>query len=242
MGEMPPARWDPYGRLSSGQREQLAEYGRLLLEFNRRLNLISREDEAEVEEHHIRHSLILTLKEFPAGAAVVDWGTGGGLPAIPLAICFPTARIYAVDSVEKKIRAVEAMGRRLGLANLFPWHGRAEAWPKPTQFSVSRATAPLVTLWSWHRRAVAAGADVSLDVATAGSARGLTSAASAGMGDQASAGQWKRGLICLKGGELQPEIDALLAAYPSLMVDRHPIQAVYRRPYFANKMVLEIWE
>lgn len=218
MSEYSPVKWDPYEQLSLEQREQLEAYGRLLLEFNRRLNLISREDEEHVEEHHIRHCLVLALKRFPPGSTVVDWGTGGGLPAIPLAICSPSVAVYAVDSVEKKVRAVEVIGRRLGLTNLRPWAGRAEAWPGHAEYSVSRATAPLRTLWSWHRRVV-----TELD-------------------DEPISDVWKRGLICLKGGDLQFEVDDLLSAHPGLNVERYPIKSVYPQPYFADKVILEVWE
>src|SRR5690606_41790758 len=108
--------------------------------------------EERLFERHILHSLSLTFRKFPAGSTVVDWGTGGGLPAVPLAIVFSDVRIHAVDSVRKKVQAVRTMARRLGLENLDTWHGRAEAYPGDADFSVSRATASLSVLWSWHAR------------------------------------------------------------------------------------------
>ena len=121
-------------------------------------------------------------------------GSGGGLPAIPLAAAFPAVTVHAVDAVEKKIQAVRTMGRRLGLDNLHPWHGRAEAWPGGAVFSVSRATAPLVDLWTWHVRIRRAA-------------------------DRAGEGHWRPGLVCLKGGDLGDEIAALRDAYPLVEVE-----------------------
>ena len=201
--------------LSAPQRDQLASYLDQLLAFNRRLNLISRETEqADAFERHILHSLALTQRRFPAGSAVVDWGTGGGLPAIPLAIAFPDVTFHAVDAVGKKIQAVRAMARRLGLANLHPWHGRAEAWPGATHFSVSRATAPLCDLWRWHTRAAT---PLDVDVQS-----------------------WSPGLICLKGGDLSEEIAALRAEFPAVRVEKTPLEPLLESPYFAEKFIVAV--
>lgn len=210
--------WNPFDGLSEAQRRQLQAYRDLLLQFNRSINLISREDEGAVEEHHLLHCLTLRYKAFPPGTSVVDWGTGGGLPAIPLAIAFPDVTFHAVDAVEKKVQAVRTMARRLGLANLQPWHGRAEAWPGRTAYSVSRATAPLVDLWTWHRAVYEAPA-----VAPA-------------------SGQWRPGLVCLKGGDLAQEIGALQRTYPSVVVESYPLSSWLGRPYFAEKCLLEVYD
>jgi 16S rRNA (guanine527-N7)-methyltransferase len=188
-----------------------------LLHFNRRINLISREDEAHLWTHHIVHCLALAARPFPAGSVVVDWGTGGGLPALPLAICFPAVEVHAVDAVGKKVRAVRAMGRRLGLDNLHSWHGRAEQWPGQAHYSVSRATAPLATLWRWHRRALLDESPPSADTTA-----------------------WRPGLLCLKGGDLRGEIADLRAVAAALTIIQHPLQPVLQHPFFAEKMLLEV--
>ncbi len=210
--QSPPA-WTPFAALTEAQREQLAAYRRLLLGFNRKINLISREDEAHARRH-VRHALALAWRAFPAGSAVVDWGTGGGLPAIPLAICFPQIEVHAVDAVEKKIRAVQAMGRRLGLENLHAYHGRAEDWPSRASYSVSRATAPLETLWRWHRRAAAEPVEES------------------------GAACWQPGLLCLKGGALEEEIAALRAFHPEAAVEQHSLKPLLGDDFFAGKYIV----
>ena len=197
------------------QSARLREYAELLLELNRRLNLISREDEPNVFEHHIRHCLTLASRPFPAGATIVDWGTGGGLPAIPLAIAFPDVQIVGVDAVEKKVQAVRLISRRLHLSNVQGWHGRAETYPGEADYSVSRATAPLGELWSWHSRSARLGEDVD--------------------------GCWRRGLICLKGGDLNDEIAAARMDYPGLHVASYPVQELLSGPYFREKVILECW-
>ena len=207
---------DPYERLSATQRGQLADFQEQLLFFNRRLNLVSRDTEAVFEERHLLHSLALTYRAFPPGCTVVDWGTGGGLPVIPLAICFPEVTFYAVDAVGKKIQTVRTMGRRLGLKNLHPWHGRAEAWSGRAHYSISRATAPLADLWGWHL----AIRDTTLPVPS---------------GDY-----WLPGLICLKGGNLDDEIAVLKRIDPALMVDEIPLPSLFKQPFFIEKNIITV--
>ena len=206
---------DPLALLTGRQREQLRQYEALLRRFNQRLNLISREDEAHIEAHHVRHCLALARRAFPSGSAVVDWGTGGGLPAIPLAVAFPDVAVYAVDSVRKKVQAVRSMARRLKLENLYAWHGRAEDWPGAAQFSVSRATAPLLDLWRWHARVAEPLAEL----------------------DECS---WPPGLLCLKGGNLRKEIAALKEDVPNVQVGREAVQPGSGSGYLADKYVVTV--
>lgn len=193
------------------QRRALDHFAALLRDFNRRINLISREDEAAVFEHHILHSLCLTYRAFPAGAVVADWGTGGGLPAVPLAVAMPHAQFVAVDAVEKKVLAVQSMARRLGLGNLEAWHGRAEEFDGVLDYSVSRATAPLSDLWLWHSRA----------------ARPTALAEEAGL--------WKPGLVCLKGGDLTQEKAALPDA---VRLEEMPLFPLLGEEYFTEKVIV----
>lgn len=209
--------WNPLEARTPEQRRQLQQYGSLLRAFNRNVNLISREDEAAVEEHHVLHCLALTYRSFPAGVSVVDWGTGGGLPALPLAIAFPEVTVYAVDAVDKKIQAVRAMARRLGVDNLHPWHGRAEAWTGRVPYSVSRATAPLSDLWAWHA-AVWEPGTVAVSEDT-----------------------WRPGLVCLKGGDLSEEIAALRRQEPDVQVRTYDLYKLLGRSYFRDKCILEVF-
>lgn len=207
--------WNPLDALSEQQRGRLARYRELLLSWNRRLNLISRESERDVEKRHLVHSLTLTRRAFPAGSVLVDWGTGGGLPAIPLAIALPHVTVHAVDSVEKKILAVRAMARELGLENLHAWAGRAEAWPETANYSVSRAAAPLSDLWQWHRR-VARPLEVH------------------------DSSAWPPGLLCLKGGDLSDETAALTALDPAAHVEQTPLKPLVGLPEMADKVLVAV--
>lgn len=210
------AAFDPFAPLSDAQREQLDGYAKQLRRFNSKINLISPDTEPHIRERHVLHCLALTWRSFPTGSRIVDWGTGGGLPAIPLAIAFPDVDVFAVDSVGKKVRAVRAMARRLGLDNLFAWNGRAEDWTGSAHYSVSRATAPLADLWRWHRRI--AGPDVP----------------------RSNGDAWTPGLICLKGGDLFDEIADLRAEVPDVTIEQHPLRPLLGRDYFADKHIITV--
>ncbi|HEX7070225.1 MAG TPA: RsmG family class I SAM-dependent methyltransferase [Rhodothermales bacterium] len=209
---------DLFQQLGPHQRDRLDAYAGMLRSMNRKLNLVSRESELDISRIHIPHALSLAIRPFPVGAVIVDWGTGGGLPAIPLAICLPNVQIHAVDAIEKKIFAVRSMARRLDLPNLEAWAGDAMHWPGSATHSVSRATAPLAVLWKWHRR-----------VATASSE---------------TPGAWRGGLLCLKGGDLSDEIAELHASIePGLErmeIEIVPLQPLYSSPYFETKMIVHV--
>jgi 16S rRNA (guanine527-N7)-methyltransferase len=200
--------------LDAEQLRKLEAYAGELEAMNRRINLISRDDVGHIASRHIPHCLTLAVRGFPADAVVADWGTGGGLPLIPLAIVFPEVRFIGIDAVAKKIQAVKTFARRLELANVETWHGRAESFPERIDYSVSRATAPLETLWSWHVRA--AGEPLA-----------------GGQG----AGEWPRGLVCLKGGDLEQEIGQVTGA---AAVSRCPIASMLRDDYFATKEIVSV--
>lgn len=132
-----------------------------------------------------------------------------------LAILFPEIEIVAVDSTQKKIRAVEHFVSLLGLRNIRVWNGRAEQYPDRFHVSVSRATAPLATLWSWHAR----------KALPARSASGAT---------------WSDGLLCLKGGDLRAEIAELHDTYKGLRVEQIPLQRLTDDPYFETKALVHV--
>ncbi len=194
--------------------DQLAQFAEELQAMNRRINLVSREDEDAIASRHLPHCLALAVRLFPENAVVCDWGTGGGLPLIPLAIVFPNVRFIGVDAVRKKTMAVETMARRIGLTNVTAKHARAEQSSIPHSISVSRATAPLRVLWEWHQR-------------------GLTN-------HQPQTDDAWSGLICLKGGDLQPEIDDLMQADPEAQVRRVSIADLFDDPYFATKEIVHV--
>ena len=176
--------------LSDRQRDALGAYAAEVERLNQRVNLVARPASRADVARHVRHCLALATRPFPDGAVVVDWGSGGGLPAVPLAVAFPDVEVVAVDAVGKKTEAVKLFARRLGLDNLTAWNGRAEAYDGPApHYSVSRATAPLATLWGWHQRVAQPLGEVP-------------------------EGAWAPGLVCLKGGDLTDEVAALRDAFP----------------------------
>ena len=166
------------GNLQIQQFEKLLQKLPLL---NQQVNVISRKDIKYLEERHILHSLSIALKfHFDAGTRVLDVGTGGGFPGIPLAILFPESRFTLVDSIGKKIRLVEELLTMLELKNVTTLNQRMEQLQLKTDFVVSRAVAPFPKLHRWTR----------------------------GLIEQGHHQTMPNGLISLKGGDLENELAA----------------------------------
>ena len=118
--------------------------------WNQKINVISRKDMDHFHERHVLHSLaIAKMISFKKGDEVLDIGTGGGFPGIPLAILFPDAKFTLVDSIGKKIKVVEAIVNEIGIMNVKSINARVETITLPFDFVVSRATAPLTDLLKW---------------------------------------------------------------------------------------------
>lgn len=161
------------------QRQQFSALEGLYREWNEKINVISRKDMEGLYEKHVLHSLsIAKVRGFPAGASIIDIGTGGGFPGIPLAILFPESRFHLVDATGKKIRVVDEVARALCLDNVTTAHERVETLTDGRyDYAVSRAVAPLKTLIDWSRRMV-----------------------------HPPTGHPRGSLLCLKGGDLTEEI------------------------------------
>lgn len=133
--------------------QQIAQFDQLysLYSFwNAQINVISRKDIDELYERHILHSLgIAKFISFKPGTTVLDVGTGGGFPGIPLAILFPETQFHLVDSIGKKIKVVTEVAEALGLQNLRASHLRAEQVPDQYDFVVSRAVTRLIDFYPW---------------------------------------------------------------------------------------------
>jgi 16S rRNA (guanine527-N7)-methyltransferase len=120
------------------------------MEWNEKINVISRKDMDSLYEKHILHSLgIAKIMEFAPGTKVLDIGTGGGFPGIPLAILFPEAQFTLIDSIGKKITVVQAVAEGIGLQNLIATHGRAEKLKEKFHFVVSRAVTQMPEFLRW---------------------------------------------------------------------------------------------
>ncbi len=171
-----------FPQLTEQQRERYAALDALYRDWNAKINVISRKDIDNLYEHHVLHSLgIAEVINFRPGTTVMDLGTGGGFPGIPLAIMFPEAQFHLVDSIGKKIRVCNEVITALGLTNVTTQHGRAEEVKQHFDFIVSRAVMPLADLVKISRRLIAKRQQNALP----------------------------NGLIALKGGELEHEAAAV---------------------------------
>lgn len=141
-----------FPKLEAVQLQRFAQLQPLYQEWNERINVISRKDIDALYERHILHALaIARVISFKPGASVLDLGTGGGLPGIPLAIVFPETHFLLVDSIGKKIKVVDEIVSVLGLNNVSTRHARAEELKDRVDFVVTRGVAPLDKLLVWSR-------------------------------------------------------------------------------------------
>ena len=165
--------------LSSTQLEQLGKLGTLYPEWNEKINVISRKDIDNLYPNHILHSLgIAKFYDFVPGSRVLDFGTGGGFPGIPLAILFPEVKFHLVDRIGKKLKVVEDIVEQLGLKNVTVQHGDIKEVKGKFDFVVSRAVMPLNEMVPLLRKLIAK----EMKNAT------------------------PNGIICLKGGDLTSEL------------------------------------
>jgi 16S rRNA (guanine527-N7)-methyltransferase len=138
--------------LTENQIEQFTQLENLYNEWNEKINVISRKDMESLYEKHILHSLgIAKVMDFAPGTKVLDIGTGGGFPGIPLAILFPEVKFTLVDSIGKKISVVNAVAEGVGLNNVTGIHGRAEKVKEKFHFIVSRAVTQMPEFLMWLR-------------------------------------------------------------------------------------------
>ena len=139
-----------FPKLTERQREQYAALLPLYEDWNAKINVISRKDMGNFYEHHVLHSLaIAKVMQFKTMAEVLDVGTGGGFPGVPLAIMFPDANFYLIDSVGKKIKVVQDVVQQLGLKNVRAEQIRAEQVDGDFDFIVSRAVTTLSEFTGW---------------------------------------------------------------------------------------------
>lgn len=168
-----------FPNLSVEQQQQLAALDALYRDWNAKINVISRKDIDNLYEHHVLHSLaIARMVTFRPGTRILDFGTGGGFPGIPLAILFPDCQFKLIDGTGKKIRVAQAVADSIGLKNCQPCHLRGEEEKGKYDFIVSRAVMPLPDLVKIVRKNIAKEQHNALP----------------------------NGVLCLKGGNLESEL------------------------------------
>lgn len=179
-----------FPNLSEVQQQQFAALYDLYTDWNSKINVISRKDITNLYEHHVLHSLgIAKVIQFRPETTVMDLGTGGGFPGIPLAILFPETHFHLVDSIGKKVKVATEIANAIGLKNVTTRHCRAEEEKQLFDFVVSRAVMPLTDLLKIIRKNIKKEQHNALP----------------------------NGLICLKGGELEREV--MPVKHQTLMYD-----------------------
>ena len=144
-----------FPQLTSEQIEHFTQLDALYRDWNAKINVISRKDIDALYEHHVLHSLgIAQMIRFKPGTHILDFGTGGGFPGIPLAILFPECEFLLVDSIGKKVKVAAAVAEALGLKNVRTLHGRGEDVKEQFDFVVSRAVMRLDELVGFTRKLV----------------------------------------------------------------------------------------
>lgn len=201
------------------QLQQLTALSALYKDWNSKINVISRKDIDSLYEKHVLHSLIIAAAfHLEKGMQVIDIGTGGGFPGIPLAIFFPDTAFHLVDSIGKKLKVVEGIRDAIGLTNVTTQHGRAEEIKdRKFDLAVSRAVAPLKELYTWSRPLLRRPPN-SPDRTHTPEGEPIP-----------------HGLICLKGGDLAAEI-ADSNTKPRTM----EIHNIFPLDYFREKYLLYI--
>ncbi|HXK75077.1 MAG TPA: 16S rRNA (guanine(527)-N(7))-methyltransferase RsmG [Bacteroidaceae bacterium] len=168
-----------FPELSDIQQEQFGRLGALYKEWNARINVISRKDIDNLYIHHVLHSLaIAKVYAFGEGTRIMDLGTGGGFPAIPLAIMFPKVHFHLVDRIAKKLRVCEEVSKAIGLKNITIQHNRGEDIQEQFDFVVSRGVMPMMDLFEIVQKNISKEEQNIV----------------------------ANGLICLKGGDLHDEL------------------------------------
>ncbi|MBR6593195.1 MAG: 16S rRNA (guanine(527)-N(7))-methyltransferase RsmG [Prevotella sp.] len=167
-----------FPNLTERQKEQFAALNELYHDWNQKINVISRKDIDNLYEHHILHSLAIAKAiRFKAGSNILDFGTGGGFPGVPLAIMFPECNFKLIDGTGKKIRVAQEVSNAIGLENCHPTHLRGEDEKGEYDFVVSRAVMQLPDLMKIIRKNISKKQQNAMI----------------------------NGLICLKGGDMQAE-------------------------------------
>ncbi|MBA3648365.1 MAG: 16S rRNA (guanine(527)-N(7))-methyltransferase RsmG [Chitinophagales bacterium] len=194
------------------QKQQFSSAGELYKTWNQKINLISRKDIDHLYERHILHSLaIAKFMTFNKGTFLLDAGTGGGFPGLPLAILFPEVNFHLVDSIGKKIKVVNAIAQELRLGNISTEQIRAEEIKRKFDFILSRAVAPLRTLYEWTKNSIS----------------------------NQSRNSKHNGWIFLKGGNLEAELSQMPMKPETISINHYFSEKYFEEKfivYFSNKI------
>jgi len=194
-----------FPNLDDVQQHQIQRSFEVYKSWNDQINVVSRKEFDTFYERHILHSMsIAKFIQFQPGTRVLDLGTGGGFPGVPLAILFPEVAFTLVDSIGKKIKVVNEVSNALNIQNIRAFHQRVEEVKGQFDFVVSRAVAPLSDLLSWTKGKYS--------------------------GEQKNA--LPNGLICLKGGDLREEVNAVKMHF---IVERYKLSDYFNEPFFETK-------
>ena len=181
-----------FPNLSTDQKDKFVEFSNLFIEWNSKVNLISRKDTDHLFERHILHSLsIAKIIQFKDGTRILDIGTGGGFPGLPLAILFPEVQFTLVDSIAKKIKVVNSIVDQLGLTNVQAFHLRADKVKGSFDFIVSRAVTRMKGFIPWTKGKISKKQRNDLD----------------------------NGILYLKGGDLYEELSEVKMKYKVLSIN-----------------------
>lgn len=195
-----------FSQLTETQAQQFKALGALYADWNKKINVISRKDIDNLYVGHVLHSLgIAKIISFQPGAEILDVGTGGGFPGVPLAILFPHAKFHLVDSIGKKIKVVNEVGKALGLTNVTAEQARAEQLKREYDFIVSRAVTQMKEFYDWVHQKVKRESLHPLD----------------------------NGILYLKGGEVEAEMDHLKRPYRV-----YDLTDYFKEEYFQTKKVV----
>lgn len=180
--------------LHATQESQFSRLKALYLDWNSKINVISRKNTENFYTEHVLHSLgIAKILSFKSGTEVLDVGTGGGFPGIPLAILFPNVHFHLVDSIGKKMKVVDAVCESLGLSNVSTSNQRAEAIQEKFDFILSRAVAKVDPFYQWMYKKV----------------------------KEDSFNKMHNGLLLLKGGDLEEELRDLGKPFAEFKLSDH---------------------